>query len=60
MAVSYQMKLWNLLLEHRMPAGREVPDWYRAKLASLLSPLMEALTPLLDGFDAREKEQAAQ
>ncbi len=27
-------KLWNLLLEHRMPAGREIPDWYRAKLAA--------------------------
>lgn len=52
-------KLWNLLLEHRLPANRQVPDWYRLKLGSLLSPLMEALTPLLDGFDAKEKEQAA-
>jgi len=52
-------KLWNLLLEHRIPAGRQVPDWYRAKLVSLLAPLMEALTPLLNGFEAREKEQAA-
>ncbi len=52
-------KLWNLLLEHRMPAGREIPDWYRAKLGSLLTPLTDALTPLLDSFDAQEKEQAA-
>jgi len=52
-------KLWNLLLEHRMPASREVPDWYRAKLSSLLAPLMDALSPLLDGFDAQEREQAA-
>lgn len=52
-------KLWNLLLEHRLPAGREIPDWYRAKLGSLLTPLKDALTPLLDGFDTHDKEQAA-
>jgi AcrR family transcriptional regulator len=52
-------KLWNLLLEHRLPTGREVPDWYRAKLGSLLAPLMDALAPLLNDLDAHEKEQAA-
>ena len=38
-------KLWNLLNEHRLPVGREVPAWYQAKLESLLTPLEEALAP---------------
>ena len=36
-------KLWNLLNEHRMPAGREVPEWYQVKVENLLVPLEEAL-----------------
>ena len=44
-------KLWNLLNEHRMPAGREVPEWYQAKVENLLTPLEEALAPLLPGSD---------
>jgi len=52
-------KLWNLLVEHRLPAGRQVPTWYRAKLESLLTPLEEALAPLVAGCDSSTKKRAA-
>ena len=44
-------KLWNLLNEHRMPAGREVPEWYQVKVENLLMPLEAALAPLLPDSD---------
>lgn len=54
-----QPKLWNLLIQHRMPSGRDVPGWYQAKLESLLVPLEEALTPLLDEADHAARRRAA-
>jgi AcrR family transcriptional regulator len=52
-------KLWNLLIEHRIPAGREVPEWYQAKLECLLAPLEEALAPLIEERDAGAQKRAA-
>ena len=52
-------KLWNLLIEHRMPAGQDVPLWYQTKLEGLLVPLEQALAPLLDGADPGAKRRAA-
>jgi len=52
-------KLWNLLNEHRMPAGRAVPDWYQEKLDRLLSALDEALAPLLTGSDPGTRRRHA-
>jgi AcrR family transcriptional regulator len=52
-------KLWNLLVEHRIPAGRPVPDWYRAKLENLQAPMEEALSPLLNSADTEGRKRAA-
>ncbi len=52
-------KLWNLLNEHRMPAGQVVPDWYQEKLDKLLSALDEALVPLLLGSDPSTRRRHA-
>jgi AcrR family transcriptional regulator len=52
-------KLWNLLIEHRMPTGQDVPVWYRTKLEGLLVPLEEALAPLLDASDPGANRRAA-
>jgi AcrR family transcriptional regulator len=52
-------KLWNLLVEHRLPAGKDLPSWYRAKLECLLAPLEDALVPLIDGKDASARKRAA-
>jgi len=53
-------KLWNLLTEHRMPAGREVPDWYQEKLENLLQPIEEALAPYLTSAEPGVQKRAAQ
>jgi AcrR family transcriptional regulator len=52
-------KLWNLLIEHRMPAGHEVPDWYRSKIEDLLKPIEEAVAPLVRGSDPSRHKRAA-
>lgn len=52
-------KLWNLLTEHRMPAGREVPDWYQEKLENLLQPIEAALAPYLASAEPGAQKQAA-
>jgi len=52
-------KLWNLLNEHRMPNGREVPDWYQAKIERLLTPFEEVLTPLFDERDSASQKRHA-
>jgi len=52
-------KLWNLLIEHRMPADRKVPAWYQTKLESLLTPLEQALAPLLKQADLATQRRAA-
>lgn len=52
-------KLWNLLIEHRMPPGQEVPTWYRTKLEGLLTPLEQALSQLLNGDDPTANRRAA-
>lgn len=52
-------KLWNLLNEHRMPAGRTVPDWYQEKLDKLLEALDAALIPLLSGSDPTTRRRHA-
>lgn len=52
-------KLWNLLNEHRMPAGRQVPDWYQGKLDKLLEALDAALAPLLSGCEPSARRRHA-
>jgi AcrR family transcriptional regulator len=54
-----QPKLWNLLTEHRMPAGRIVPDWYQEKIEKLLQPIEEALTPIVGCAPAGGSKRAA-
>jgi AcrR family transcriptional regulator len=52
-------KLWNLLNEHRMPAGRDVPEWYQAKVERLLTPIEEALAPLMARSDPGSQKRHA-
>ncbi len=41
-------KLWNLLFEHHLPAGQDVPAWYRAKLNGLMGQVEAAVAPSLE------------
>ena len=38
-------RLWNLLFEHHMPAGTELPAWYQQKLEGLMGQVERALAP---------------
>jgi hypothetical protein len=38
-------RLWNLLFEHHMPPGAELPAWYKQKLEGLMGHVEQALAP---------------
>jgi AcrR family transcriptional regulator len=38
-------RLWNLLFEHHLPAGTQLPAWYQQKLEGLMSHIERALAP---------------
>jgi AcrR family transcriptional regulator len=38
-------RLWNLLFEHHMPTGTELPAWYQQKLEGLTTQIERALAP---------------
>lgn len=51
-------RLWNLLFEHHMPAGKDIPAWYRMKLDGLMARIEEALAPVMDA-DPAARQRAA-
>jgi AcrR family transcriptional regulator len=44
---SKQPKLWNLLFEHHLPAGRDVPVWYQQKLDAVMQRVEKVVAPLM-------------
>ena len=38
-------RLWNLLFEHHLPAGNDLPAWYQQKLEGLMGHVERALAP---------------
>jgi AcrR family transcriptional regulator len=38
-------RLWNLLFEHHLPAGVDLPAWYQQKLEGLMGHVERALAP---------------
>lgn len=52
-------RLWNLLFEHYMPKGMDVPAWYQQKLDRLLGRVEKALSPLYPGDDGEASKRAA-
>ena len=52
-------RLWNLLFEHHLPPGAELPSWYQEKLELLLARVEQALTPLLPAASDGERKRAA-
>jgi AcrR family transcriptional regulator len=52
-------KLWNLLFEHHLPAGTELPSWYQQKLEGLMARIESALAPVFGpGRDADRQRTA--
>ncbi|MGH1419976.1 MAG: TetR/AcrR family transcriptional regulator [Hyphomicrobiaceae bacterium] len=52
-------RLWNLLFEHHLPADRDIPDWYQAKLDDLMGRIETALQPLLPNGNELALNRAA-
>lgn len=52
-------RLWNLLFEHRLPDGQDLPPWYMDKLAGLMAHIETALAPFFAIHEAAERAQAA-
>jgi AcrR family transcriptional regulator len=52
-------RLWNLLFEHHMPAGAELPAWYRQKLERLAAQIERALAPHFPPGSEDERQRAA-
>ena len=44
---------WSMIFEHRLAEGRELPEWYREKIARMFAIVEEALMPLAAGRPAR-------
>ncbi|HEX5957388.1 MAG TPA: TetR/AcrR family transcriptional regulator [Hyphomicrobiaceae bacterium] len=52
-------RLWNLLLEHHMPPGAELPTWYGQKLEQLTTQIELALAPHFTPGSESERQRAA-
>ena len=52
-------RLWNLLFEHHLPAGTQLPPWYQQKLEGLMGRVEEALAPLFPAGHEADRQRAA-
>ena len=52
-------RLWNLLFEHHLPAGTELPPWYQEKLEGLMGRIETALAPLFPAGQEAERQRTA-
>jgi AcrR family transcriptional regulator len=52
-------RLWNLLLEHHMPRGAELPAWYQQKLEGLTAQIERALAPYFPPGSEDDRRRAA-
>lgn len=51
--------LWAAVMDHSLPGGREVPDWYQDKVDGLMLVVEAALTPLFGGDEAVARRETA-
>ena len=51
--------LWQLLFEHRLPEGEEVPDWQQQRIDGLFHTVEHALTQVAPQANAATVQQAA-
>jgi hypothetical protein len=52
-------RLWNLLFEHHMPKGAELPAWYQQKLEGLTAQIERAVAPHFPPGSDEERQRAA-
>lgn len=52
-------RLWNLLFEHHLPAGSDLPAWYQQKLEGLMRRVEDALSPVFSNGQEAARQRAA-
>ena len=52
-------KRWSVLFEHRLPNGRELPEWHHEKVLRLLEFLERALARLFSPGQEKERHHTA-
>jgi AcrR family transcriptional regulator len=52
-------RLWNLLFEHHLPAGSNLPAWYQQKLEGLLAHVEQAIAPHMPDRTEADRQRAA-
>jgi AcrR family transcriptional regulator len=52
-------RLWNLLFEHHIPGGAQLPPWYRQKLEGLMAQVERALAPCFAPGSEADCQRAA-
>ncbi len=57
---SEKPKLWNLLFEHHLPAGRSPPAWYQQKIDGLMQRVEAVVAPLMPESDPADVARSAQ
>ncbi len=56
---SEKPKLWNLLFEHHLPPGADIPQWYQHKLDGLMQRVEAVVAELLPGRKPEEVKRSA-
>ena len=56
--VEREPRLWAVLFEHRLPEGRQLPEWYRDALGGLIDGTAAALAPAMAGWSAPDRREA--
>jgi AcrR family transcriptional regulator len=50
---------WNMIFDHSLPEGEEIPAWYMRKVAAIFELVEEHLQPMLQGQSHRKLAQTA-
>lgn len=51
--------LWDMLFQHRLPAGTPLPGWYQARIERLLARAETAMAPLFAPSASERRHEAA-
>ena len=52
-------QLWNMVFEHRLPKGEQVPPWFAVKVNKLFQLVESQLTPLLENHSEKKIDLAS-
>lgn len=57
--IDEQPKLWAAIMEHTLPSGQSIPDWYRSRIGELMQRAESALAPLFTEDETMARQEAA-